>query len=184
MKKLFWAATALSLLASSLAMADPPGGPGFDRGSDHHHDGGDRRDHRDGYRRDDGEDRGGDQHWRSDRRREDHWREDHRDEGRWRGEDRWREEHRRGDDGYRREDDERYDAGAYRPPPGYYYRDWRDGDRLPSAFRAPAYVIPDAALYHLRPPPPGYYWVRVNNNAVLAGIATGVILDVLQDRIH
>ena len=42
----------------------------------------------------------------------------------------------------------------------------------------------DAAYYHLAPPPPGYYWVRVDHNAVLAAIATGVVLDVVAHEFH
>jgi len=30
----------------------------------------------------------------------------------------------------------------------------------------------------LRAPPVGYHWVRVNNDAVLAAVAIGVVLDV------
>jgi Ni/Co efflux regulator RcnB len=149
------AALAVSLLTTSLAMADPPGDGGHDRG--HHewrHDG----DHRD---------------WHHD----DHDRREHRDE-RWRDRDeRWRDrdEHR-----YR----DRFDSGYYERPHGYYEREWRRGDRLPIAFRAPVYVIPDIALYHLRPPPPGYYWVRVDNNAVLAAIGTGLVVDVAINLFH
>jgi Ni/Co efflux regulator RcnB len=141
---------ALSLFASTLAVADPPGDGGYDRGPEHRHEqrADERGDHRD--------------------RREER-RDEHRREAR---------EYRR--DGHR----ERFDAGVYRRPPGYYYRRWRRGDRLPPAFRAPLYVIPDVAVYHLRMPPPGYYWVRVNDNAVLAAIATGVVLDVVYNRIH
>lgn len=150
MKKMLLAAIALSLLASTLAVADPPGDRGYDRGPEHHHE---RRADERGDRRD---------------RREDRRDDDRRDDREYR-----RDWHR-----------ERFDAGAYRRPPGYYYRRWRRGDRLPRAFRAPVYLIPDAAVYHLRPPPPGYYWVRVNDNAVLAAIATGVVLDVVYDSIH
>lgn len=119
----------------------------------------------------------GDHHeWRhddgdhGDRRHGDHDRRDYRDE-RWRDHD---------EDRYR----DRFDAGDYRRPHGYYVHEWRRGERLPIAFRAPAYVIPDVAVYHLRPPPPGYYWVRVDNNAVLAAVATGVVVDVAFHLFH
>ncbi len=59
-----------------------------------------------------------------------------------------------------------------------YAHAWRRGDRLPPAYRASAYVIPDVAVYHLRPAPRGYYWIRVDGNAVLASMATGAVLDV------
>jgi Ni/Co efflux regulator RcnB len=68
--------------------------------------------------------------------------------------------------------------GGYVRPHGYYRHTWRRGDRLPPAYRAPAYVIPDVAVYHLRPAPAGYYWIRVDGNAVLASRATGAVIDV------
>jgi Ni/Co efflux regulator RcnB len=68
--------------------------------------------------------------------------------------------------------------GRYVRPHGYYRHTWRRGDRLPPAYRASAYVIPNAAVYHLRPAPRGYYWIRVDGNAVLASMATGAVLDV------
>lgn len=73
---------------------------------------------------------------------------------------------------------EHFDSGPYRRPHGYYMHAWRRGERLPPAWRGPAYVVPDWRHYHLRPPPPGYYWVRVNGNAVLAAIGTGIVLDI------
>ena len=144
------AAMALSLLTSSLALADPP----WDRdGGDHHarhHDGHDRGEHR------------GDRH------------RDHRDD--------------RDDRGYRDHDEDgdrdRFDAGEYWRPHGYYVHRWHRGERLPIEFRAPAYVVPDVAIYHLRPPPPGYYWVRVDNNAVLTAVATGIVVDVAFNLFH
>lgn len=148
MKRTIIAALTFSLLASSLALADPPPWAGHGREGDHHewhHEDHDRRDHR----------------WRRER------------DGRWRHEDR-REYRGR----------ERFDADRYRRPPGYYYRVWARGDRLPIAYRAPEYIVPDAVAYHLAPPPPGYCWVRVNNRAVLAAIATGVILDVVNNAFH
>jgi Ni/Co efflux regulator RcnB len=165
-------AMALSLLTSSLALADPPGDGGHD-GRDHHgwrHDGGD-------HRRDDGDHRD----WRRDgdhRDDRDHrdWHRDGHDRGD-RRDDRWRAER---EDRYR----ERFDSGYYVRPHGYYVHEWHRGERLPIAFRAPAYVIPDIAIYHLRPPPPGYYWVRVNNNAVLAAVTTGVVVSIAYNLFH
>lgn len=67
--------------------------------------------------------------------------------------------------------------GVYHRPAGYYEHTWRRGERLPVAYYQRPYVI---ANYHdcgLRAPPRGYQWVRVNGDAVLAGIATGVVLE-------
>lgn len=144
MKRTIIAVLSLSLLASSLALADPPPWAGHGRREDRH----DRRNH--------------------DWRREDRDRE-HRD-------DRWRRDDDRGEHRW-----VHFDADGYRRPPGYYYRVWGRGERLPIAFRAPQYIVPDAVVYHLAPPPPGYCWVRVDNRAVLAAVATGVILNVVNN---
>ncbi len=122
-----------------------------------------------------GHGREGDHHeWRH----EDHGRRDHG----WHHEERrrWRRDDDRGEHRGR----ERFDADRYRPPPGYYYRIWARGQRLPIAYRAPQYIVPDALIYHLAPPPPGYCWVRVANRAVLAAVATGVILEVVNGAFH
>ncbi len=135
------AAVALSMLTSSLALADPP-----DRDRDHHE-----------------------------------WRHGDHDRGEHRGD--WHRDHRE----YRHDDEDGYrdfDAGEYWRPHGYYVHRWHRGDRLPMEFRAPVYVVPDVAVYHLRPPPPGYYWVRVDNNAVLAAVATGIVVDVALNLFH
>ena len=153
MKRTIIAGMLLTLLAGSLALADPPHWNG-------HHGG---RDHRE---------------WRHEDHRGDQGR-DHRD---WRERRDWRREHER--EGWRARRWGDFDNGRYRRPPGYYFRIWRRGDRLPIAFRAPAYIVPDTAYYHLAPPPPGYYWVRVGNNAVLAAVATGVVLSVIANEFH
>ena len=149
MKRTIIAGLLLSLVASSLALADPPHWDG-------HHDG---RDHREWHH----DDRG----------------RDHRD---WRERRDWRREHER--EGWRARRWGDFDDGHYITPPGYYYRVWRRGDRLPITYRAPAYIVPNAAYYHLAPPPPGYDWVRVGNNAVLAAVATGVVLSVIANEFH
>jgi Ni/Co efflux regulator RcnB len=68
--------------------------------------------------------------------------------------------------------------GYYHAPRGYYVHQWRRGERLPYAFYQRPYVIADYNGCGLRRPPVGYHWVRVNPDAVLAVIATGVVLDV------
>ncbi len=150
MKRTIIAVLTLSLLGSSLALADPPSWNGHGRGEGDHHE----------WRRED-HDRGDHRHWR-----QEHDRRDYRH---------WRREDDRGD--HRRW--ERFDADRYRRPPGYYYRSWERGERLPIAYRAPEYIVPDPGMYHLAPPPPGYCWIRVDNRAVLAAIATGIVLNVV-----
>lgn len=71
------------------------------------------------------------------------------------------------------------------PPAGYYgrpgfragWRHWERGTYLPPYYRS--YVVYDWGRYRLRPPPRGYHWVRVNDDYILASIATGLIMDVL-----
>jgi Ni/Co efflux regulator RcnB len=67
---------------------------------------------------------------------------------------------------------------AYSYPRGYYGHSWHRGERLPVAYYEPRYVIGNYHDCGLRAPPYGYHWVRVNNDAVLAAVATGVVLDV------
>ena len=72
----------------------------------------------------------------------------------------------------------RYSAGRYQAPRGYQARQWRRGDRMPSAYRGRAYVV-DYHRYGLRAPPRGYHYVRSGNDAVLTAVATGVIASVV-----
>jgi Ni/Co efflux regulator RcnB len=119
--------------------------------------------------------------WHGQRHDEHHDRDDrhYRDEHHDRDERHDRGEHR----GWMREHED-FDSGRYERPHGWYAHRWHRGDRLPSGYRAPGYVIPDPVVYRLRPPPPGYYWVRVDNNAVLAAVATGVVVDVALNLFH
>jgi len=119
-----------------------------------------------GHGRDHGwQDQRHDEHHDRDER---HYRDEHHDRGEHRG---WREH-------------EDFDSGRYERPHGWYAHRWHRGDRLPPEWRAPTYVIPDPVVYRLRPPPPGYYWVRVDNNAVLAAVATGVVIDIAANLFH
>jgi Ni/Co efflux regulator RcnB len=67
--------------------------------------------------------------------------------------------------------------GMYHRPPGYYEHNWRRGERLPVAYYQRPYVIANYRDCGLRAPPRGYQWVRVNGDAVLAGVATGIVLE-------
>jgi Ni/Co efflux regulator RcnB len=59
---------------------------------------------------------------------------------------------------------------------------WLRGERLPVAYYAPPHIVHDYRVYDLRRPSRGCHWVRVGRDAVLAAIATGVVLDVVYDR--
>jgi Ni/Co efflux regulator RcnB len=173
MKRVAGILAILSVLGGSAAMADPH----FDR--DHGRDG--NSEHRD---------------WQ----REGRWsqgdhqgppREFHRNDDRLYRDDHRRFEHERYDDHYGRFDD-RY-ARSYgrpdfwrgdRPPFAYDERpygryDFRRGDQLPVAYYGRPYVIDDYRGCGLYAPPRGYRWVRVDGNAVLAAIATGIVLDAV-----
>jgi Ni/Co efflux regulator RcnB len=64
---------------------------------------------------------------------------------------------------------------------GHHYG-WARGQRLPQQYWGGSYVVTDWRARHLRQPARGYRWVRVDNNYVLAAIATGLIADVLSNR--
>lgn len=111
-----------------------------------------------------------------------------RDERRheWR-DDRWhyrRYDHRYHDYDRRGYHHGRTRAGEYRHPRGYRPHVWRRGERLPVAYYARPYVVRDYRGCHLRQPPRGAHWVRVNNDVLLAAIATGIVLDVVYDHFY
>ena len=60
-------------------------------------------------------------------------------------------------------------------------RRWSRGDRLPSNYRTSRYAV-DYRRHHLRAPPRGYQWRQVDNNYVLAAVATGLILEIISGR--
>jgi len=61
--------------------------------------------------------------------------------------------------------------------PGYHR--WSRGAYLPRVYFGPSYIVRDYGYYGLRPPPLGYGWVRVDNDFLLAALATGFVADVL-----
>lgn len=67
---------------------------------------------------------------------------------------------------------------GWRPEPGW--RQFRRGERF-YANRAPNYyVIRDYRRWdRLRPPPRGYHWVRSGDDALLVGIASGIVASVI-----
>jgi Ni/Co efflux regulator RcnB len=161
MKRLFRIAIAAliasALLASGEAVADEQG-RGRDRGRD-----GDRSEQQGrGQRhdRDDRQDRGQDRDYRG-----------YRDD---RGP-------RRGGPG----DDGPPDVYGYPGPPTYARRlpprgyGVRRGGQVPPQYREA--VVPDYRSHRLRPPPPGFAWVRMGDRYALVSRATGQIFDVIGD---
>lgn len=73
----------------------------------------------------------------------------------------------------------------YGLPPGQAKKLWRRGERLPMAYvESPDYVIYEPVRYHLRPPPPGYRWVRVDDRFYLAQTETGLIAQAIASLIR
>ena len=155
MKTLFAAAVAVTMLTGTVTTAYADNDRGrHERRYDHK----DRRDYRGHDRRDDRK------HWDS---------RQHRDHG-WDRRDAYRAGYRHG-----RVDQRRYDRGRYIAPRGYYVRSWRHGDHLPRSYYERRYIVHDYHVYHLSPPPRGHHWVRVNNDVVLAAIASGLVVSVV-----
>jgi Ni/Co efflux regulator RcnB len=75
----------------------------------------------------------------------------------------------------------RFHAGHYHRPAGYRVYSWRPGMTLPAAYYAPRYVVHDYRAYHLHAPPRGHHWVRVDHDVVLAAIATGAVVAVVNN---
>ena len=67
-------------------------------------------------------------------------------------------------------------APRYKPAPHH----WKKGERM-SNWRAHA-PIRDYGRYGLRKPPAGQHWVKVDNDYVLLGIATGLITSIIAGR--
>lgn len=64
-------------------------------------------------------------------------------------------------------------APRYKPAPGH----WKKGERMTDwRTRAP---IRDYSRHGLRKPPAGQQWVKVDNDYVLLGIATGLITGII-----
>jgi Ni/Co efflux regulator RcnB len=180
MKRAVLATIAISLFAGSVAMADSRHDRN-DRDNRYSHRY-DHADHRDHNRRD----------WRNDRDRDhrDHRRYDHRDDHRY---NRWdnRRYDRRDDHRYNHYYDRRYDNRRYRSgyygysrPYHYSHRSWHRGGYLPVAYYGYPYRIHSYRSYGLYGPPRGYYWARVDGDAVLAAIATGLIIDAVYDAFY
>lgn len=185
MKRLFRIAAvavlASSLFASGEALADPKGhgdGRGRAERSERQARGGDQRDWR-GERGD----RGGGRNDRGDRSGRDDRSQYSRDRG---------DRDNRGERAYPRDRDERgggrrWDAGppdAYAPP-GFARRQppanygVRRGGQVPPGYSDRE--VSDYGRHRLRPPPPGYTWVRMGNRYALVSRSTGQIFDVIGD---
>jgi len=68
---------------------------------------------------------------------------------------------------------------AFRYPPGWGYRRWAIGARLPALFLAPAYFYAGWAAIGLQAPPPGFAWVRYGPDLLQVNVTTGQVYDVV-----
>jgi len=68
-------------------------------------------------------------------------------------------------------------GGVWSGPPGYYYRHWGYGDRLPYGWFAAQWFINDYYYYDLAVPPYGYEWVRVGPDALLVDTDDGTVVE-------
>ncbi|MDP1616482.1 RcnB family protein [Phenylobacterium sp.] len=90
--------------------------------------------------------------------------------------DRYERDHR-GDHHRGKHADKRHPHGM---PPGQAKKRWSRGEHVPRAYVTErTYYITEPARYRLRQPPPGYQWVRVDNDVYLAQTQTGLIADVV-----
>ena len=173
MKTLFAAAVAVSMLTGTMTAAyagDDDHRGRHERRHDHDKDrrdyrGHDRRDHDRWERRD---------HDRRDWDRRHYRDHDRRYDGRYDRRDAYRHGYWEG-----RADQRRYDRGRYITPRGYYVRSWRHGDHLPRSYCESRYIVHDYHAYHLSAPPHGHHWVRVNDDVVLAAVASGLVVSVV-----
>lgn len=75
-------------------------------------------------------------------------------------------------------DNRRHEGERGAGPDRAFYR----GERLPSYYRGPQYVVNDWHGHGLRTPPRGYHWVQTGGDYVLVAITTGIILELLLNR--
>jgi Ni/Co efflux regulator RcnB len=71
---------------------------------------------------------------------------------------------------------------VHKPVPQKHYaprRHWSKGHVLPRNYRTRVIVERDYHRYHLRRPPHGHRWVRVDNDFILINAATGLIASII-----
>ena len=192
MKHLIGATIALTLFATTAAIAQP-GYQGPVR--DQHKNEGDRSDRRanndynDRNNRDDRNDRSNDRpHWSRGDRIPQPYRQDEyvvRD---------WQQHNLRTPPrGYRwvRNDNDQYVLAAMTSgiiaeivPQNQYRTDyrWSRGDRLSGGYLERRYVVSDWRGNHLHRPGRGYHWVRANDQYLLTAIGSGVIAEIISNE--
>jgi Ni/Co efflux regulator RcnB len=59
---------------------------------------------------------------------------------------------------------------------------WARGERLDRAYYSDRSHYVDYRRYHLRQPPRGYQWVRVDNNYALVALTSGLIASIIASQ--
>ena len=122
------------------------------------------------------------------RERQEQERREHERQERERHEQEWRDQQQRDRERWeheRQEREQRYQEDRRREEElrsQHEHHNWRRGDHLPRAYFAREYVIDNYGAYHLRRPPRGHCWIRVDDKFLLAAIATGVVVEILSDE--
>lgn len=70
----------------------------------------------------------------------------------------------------------RHDNGRHRG-----HKKWVRGQHLPHEYRGRGYYV-DYRAHHLRQPPRGYQWVRVNDDYMMVALATGLIASIIANN--
>ncbi|WP_309606429.1 RcnB family protein [Phenylobacterium sp.] len=154
MKRLLTAALALTLLAGPAALAEPG-----------RHDG------------QGGNDQGG-----NGQQGHDQQRNDQRGNGQRGGDHRGNDQQGRNQGGYDQQGNDQSRYAHARNDQRWAQHRWARGERLPSDYyRTRTYYV-DYRSHHLRRPPYGYQWVRVDNNYALMALATGLISQLIYGR--
>jgi Ni/Co efflux regulator RcnB len=68
---------------------------------------------------------------------------------------------------------------AFTYPPGWQYRRWSIGVRLPPLLVAPSFFYQGWAALGLQQPPAGYSWVRFGPDLLLVNLTTYEVEDVI-----
>lgn len=59
---------------------------------------------------------------------------------------------------------------------------WTKGHRVSAAERRRMADVRDYRRYRLSAPPRGYHWVKVDNDFLLVGVASGIIANIIAGR--
>lgn len=72
----------------------------------------------------------------------------------------------------------------YRPGKAQFHQNWKRGDRFDARKAYNYRVIGNPRAYRLNTAPRGYRWVQSGNDAVLVGIASGIIASVIANAVR